>query len=178
MRGRVNAALALAVGSLVAALAGVLLGQGAIGEINPLYFEPIEPVRAVDPNAAQTSDGFASAYGWDSGQAAMAADCGANCGSAAYVYPYSDPPAMRAGGPYWRDGSPTTELPPWPPGQVSSRPAAIERYMHYPIEEGAADAPGAAALKVPDDEAEPAAAPSVEPEGEPSEPVPTPDEGK
>lgn len=171
MRAWANAALALSAGSLVAALAGVLLGRSAISEINPLYFQPVEPVRAIDPNAAaQSPDGYASAYGWDSGRAAMTADCGANCGPARTAYAFAAPPAVRSGGPYWRDASPTTELPPWPPGQVSARRANIERYAHYPIEEE--DSPGALALKVPDREPEPAAEPAED------EPAPAPDVGE
>jgi hypothetical protein len=151
MRGRANAVLAILAGSLVAAIIGLVLGRSAIGEINPIYFQPVEPVRAVDPNPPQAQDSFAQAYGWENGQAARAADCGADCAGDPGAYAFADPPATRSGGPYWRDDSPTTELPPWPPGQVSPRRDTIERYSHYPIEEGPV---GAGALKVAPEESE------------------------
>jgi hypothetical protein len=159
IRNRANALLILSTGSLVAAVFGVLLGRSAIGEINPIYFQPREPVRAVEPASPPTQDALAEAYGWENGRAATAADCGANCAGGTYAPPA--PPALRTGGPYWRDASPTTELPPWPPGQVSahretSANANIERYTHYPV--AAEDISGAAALKVPSDGPDPEAA--------------------
>ena len=146
LRGRVNLALSLAAGTLVAAVLGVTLGHSAIGEINPIYFQPVEPVRVYQP-PPPAQDIYASSYGWENGQAAMIADCGANCGGGIATY---NPPAVATGG-AWRDSTPTTELAPWPPGQVSARRVSqtVERYSHYPVAEG--DTSGAAALKVPSD---------------------------
>jgi hypothetical protein len=154
MQGRVNAILATVAGGLAAAVLGVLLGRSAIAEINPAYFQPLDPPRAVDPNPPQADSAFAQAYGWGDGQAAHAADCGDNCIGLAAGDPYAfsyPPPIPRAGGPYWRDPSPTTEPAPWPPGEVGPRRDNVERYTHYPIEEAA---PDAIPLKVPSDGAE------------------------
>ena len=59
--------------------------------------------------------------------------------------PSPAPVATRdAAAPYWRDVTPTTELRPWPPGEVPHRGLSVERYMHYPVERGAGGASAAA----------------------------------
>lgn len=67
---------------LVAAAAfGVHIGESAIGQINPLYFQgaavhPRDRGVAVDENAlVEQGPRFAQLYGWEQGQAARNADC-------------------------------------------------------------------------------------------------------
>src|SRR6185503_19990471 len=71
-------ALALAVGF------GVQLGESAVGEIDPLYFQgPVERPLGVDPAAAApVTSAYSQAYGWDAGDAAREAASGID-------YPYS-----------------------------------------------------------------------------------------
>lgn len=66
---------------LVAAAAGILLGESAIDQINPLYYQgaavhPRERGAALDETAlAPAAARFADHYGWEEGRAARSADC-------------------------------------------------------------------------------------------------------
>lgn len=161
IRRRSNLILALSVALLGAALLGVQLGQSAISEINPVHFRgAAAPPRAIDADAPRPApNAFASAYGWDQAHEARAAECGADCDARqardALVFALDRPvPARRAGEPYWRDATPTTEPAAWPPGETGRGDLSVERYMHYPVEAeavGEADAKPAPA----EDEAAP-----------------------
>jgi hypothetical protein len=124
-------ALALAVGL------GVQLGESAVREIDPLYFQgPAGRPMAIDPVAqAPASSPYAQAYGWEQGNAARLADSGID-------YPYAPTPVSLVepiAEPARQDApSPPPSLAPWPPGQVSIHPE-IERYTDYPIERKDAD---------------------------------------
>lgn len=157
MLERSDKLLALSVGVFVAALAGVTLGQSAVGAIHPLYFEgPAPPPRAVDARIRQpAAPAYYQAYDWQRGMEARAAACGDACdGSMPYDYVHAPEPLPRFASAEWREDSAGPELEPWPAGQVSSeRRAALMRYADYPIEEKPAPArdkeeAGAAALSV------------------------------
>jgi len=119
-------ALALAVGF------GVQLGESAVREIDPHYFQgPAERPIGVDPAAAApVTSGYAQAYGWEAGNAARQAESGID-------YPYAPTPipaALPIPAPAGREAAAAPlSIAPWPPGQVSSYPD-IERYTDYPIE--------------------------------------------
>lgn len=138
-------AFALAVG------VGVQLGESAVGEIDPLYFQgPAGRPAGVEPVAELSAPSpYAQAYGWEQGNAARLAESGID-------YPYAPTPmpvAAQVVAPAWREPAPPPPPPlslaPWPPGQTAAHPD-IERYTDYPIE--AKEAPAA----VPDEEAAPA----------------------
>lgn len=67
---------------LLGTAGGVQLGDSAISLIHPIHFQgpavhPRERGAALDESlVAPAQPGFASAYGWDEGNAAIAADCG------------------------------------------------------------------------------------------------------
>jgi hypothetical protein len=71
-------------GSLLAAvIAGVHLGDSAIGHINPIYFQgpavhPRDRGAAIDERQLNRPRGpaYADLYGWDEGAAARAVECG------------------------------------------------------------------------------------------------------
>jgi hypothetical protein len=125
-------ALALAVGL------GVQLGESAVREIDPLYFQgPVGRPMGIDPVAqAPAPSPYAQAYGWEQGNAARLAASGID-------YPYAPTPVSLVEPivePARQDAlSPPPSLAPWPPGQVSIHPE-IERYTDYPIERKDADA--------------------------------------
>gem|GEM_PF-2145163 len=143
---RLSFVLALSAALLFAAILGVQLGQSAISEINPIHFRGVEArPRGIDPAAARPApDALASAYGWGEGNAARAAECAGDCDArrarAAMASALDEAVRPRpASGPYWRDATPATEPKPWPPGETGEtgeRPLSVERYMHYPVEEG------------------------------------------
>ena len=145
---------------LVAALIGIQLGESAVGQINPVYFQgaavhPRDRGAAIDPNALPPAEStFANAYDWGDGNAARAADRGAVApGIPGETYAFvAPPPVTRLAGPAWRDATPPAELDGWSPGEVgtrapSRRDADIERYANYPIEEK----PAAEATRPADD---------------------------
>jgi hypothetical protein len=76
-----SALISLGVGSVVAVMFGVTLGNSAISHINPLYFQgaavhPRDRGAAVDPNApAVIPNRYEQLYGFAQGQQARAADC-------------------------------------------------------------------------------------------------------
>jgi len=140
-------ALPVLSGSLLASIAfGVHLGQSSISQINPIYFEapPVHPRdrgAAVDPsNLNRARDPYLQYYGWEQGQAALAAECD-HCG----VRPMRDAyAAYSAEVPYFgsrselnravsdvRDelGDEFASV----PDDLSTRVQPIERYAHYPV---------------------------------------------
>ena len=122
------------VGIALAVGLGVQMGESAIGAIDPIHFQgPAPPVQAADPNAAPPpQSAYASAYGWEQGEAARQAD-GAFW-SAGQDFDYVPQPELRqASAPAQLPPAPVN-LAPWRPGQVSSHPD-VERYTDYPIEE-------------------------------------------
>lgn len=142
---RSNSLLALSVAVLVAGVAGVTLGQSAIGAINPLYFEgAAPPPRAVDGRERQpAAPAYYQAYDWAAGAQARAIACGDNCGPPVPYesYGYAEAPPPRLAAADWRDATSTIELAPWPPGQVSRERTLVTRYVDYPIEAKADDEP-------------------------------------
>jgi hypothetical protein len=141
-------ALALAVGF------GVQLGESAVREIDPLYFQgPVERPVGVEPAAAAApaTSAYAQAYGWEAGNAARQAASGID-------YPYLPTPIpvelpMPMPAPASQEaGAAPLSLAAWPPGQVSSHPE-VERYMDYPIEQKVPDEPAPAEQDTPDDDA-------------------------
>ena len=134
-------ALALAVGL------GVQLGDSAVREIDPLYFQgPAGRPMGIDPVPAAAPSAYAQAYGWEQGNAARLAASGID-------YPYAPTPVSLVEPivePARREAPPPPppSLAPWPPGQVSIQPE-IERYTDYPIERKDADS------QAPDEELAP-----------------------
>ena len=140
-------ALPVLSGSLLASIAlGVHLGQSSISQINPIYFEA-PPVHPRDRGAAvdeaslhRAQDPYLQYYGWEQGQAALAAEC-SHCG----VRPPRDVyAAYSAEVPYFgsrselrravsdaRDelGDEFASV----PDDLSARVQPIERYAHYPV---------------------------------------------
>ena len=146
LKRRSDALLALSVGMLVAAVVGVQLGHSAISEINPIHFQgAVAPPRGIDPNALSSApDRFSQAFDWNDGRAARAFECGGDCDAreirqaAAVAIEVVRP---RPPAPWWRDSTTAAEPKPWPPGETGPRRLSVERYMHYPIEEAAAEEP-------------------------------------
>jgi hypothetical protein len=138
-------ALALAVGI------GVQLGESAVRDIDPLYFQgPAARPAGVDPVAeAPAPSGYAQAYGWEAGNAARLAESNVD-------YPYAPTPIPAAlpaaAATEWQEPAPPPlSLAPWPAGQVSAHPE-IERYTDYPIEQKATGEPAPAGDEAPDDD--------------------------
>lgn len=132
-------ALALAVGL------GVQLGESAVREIDPLYFQgPAARPAGLDAVAeapAPAPAAYAQAYGWQEGNAARLAESSID-------YPYAPTPMPVAARQLQEPAPPPPlSLAPWPAGQVSAHPE-VERYTDYPIE--AKEAPAAA----PDEDAD------------------------
>ncbi len=130
---------------------GAHMGETAIANINPLYFQgpavhPRDRGAAVDPSLLPASGPrFADHYGWAQGTEARLADCG-DCAALAardqyallpahhLATAYSEPLAQRM--------EPQAESEPQDDFIVEVAPE-IERYAYYPIEEkpeGKADA--------------------------------------
>jgi hypothetical protein len=124
--------------TIIAGAVGLQLGEGAIGQIDPTYFQgPLEKPRDVtkDPRPGR-GPGYAEASGWAEGYQAMAADCGGCApvvggGSAARSAPlltYSD--ATIA--PQWQqsgEGIANDEL----RLERSVEAGQVQRYLHYPV---------------------------------------------
>jgi hypothetical protein len=124
---------------------GIHLGESSIGLINPIYFQapplhPRERGAAIDEStlSQRTPDPYAGLYGWQQGQAALAADCG-DC-----AVRYRDHSAYSARVPYFGSsgdlrrvvvhvrqelGDDFAEA----PQDMSLRDRNIERYAHYPV---------------------------------------------
>lgn len=125
--------------AVIAGAAGLQLGETAIAQIDPLYFQGAaasprdvtREARAPRPNA------FAQASGWEEGYDARTADCGADCPALLVrqtrdsalsipLYDYSDPTIE----PRWEQANaePAEEEPPTP-----RPPSQVERYLHYRV---------------------------------------------
>jgi hypothetical protein len=136
---------------LAAGAFGVHIGESAIGQINPLYYQgaavhPRDRGAAVDASAlAEQSPRFAELYGWDEGAAARSADC-VNCEalSARDAYAAPNHAVLETG---WR-AEPRTAAAGWAPDPqdrltpVEEEPSTFEaqraevgRYAAYQIEE-------------------------------------------
>jgi hypothetical protein len=119
-------ALALAIGL------GVQLGESAVRDIDPLYFQgPAARPEAIAPVAEAPAP---LPYGWEAGNAARLAE-------SAIDYPYAPAPipvALPAAAP--AEAPPPLSLAPWPGGRVSAHPE-VERYTDYPIEQKVPDQP-------------------------------------
>lgn len=131
--------------TIVAGAVGLQLGESAIAQIDPLYFQGDRvPLRDVsqDPRPQRTSD-FAEASGWAEGYQALAADC-PGCGPvasatataapAAPLYAYSDATIE----PRWEQASDLAS------GddlrlERSLESAQVQRYLHYPVSADQAD---------------------------------------
>jgi hypothetical protein len=66
--------------AIVAGASGVYLGQSAVDQINPLYFQgaavhPRDRGAAVEETLLARGPRFADHYGWEEGRAARTADC-------------------------------------------------------------------------------------------------------
>jgi len=126
--------------TVISGAVGLALGESAIAQIDPLYFQGSAPAArdiSQDPRP-QRRPGFADAYGWEQGYDARGRDC-ADCapgtmvvdtargdGYAAPLVAYSDP-TIR---PRWEE----------PAGEGDDvridraiRSSDVERYLHYPV---------------------------------------------
>jgi hypothetical protein len=139
-RARSIALAAAAAGLLAAAIIGIQLGQSAISEIDPVHFQgPAQrPVGIEAATARPAGDApFSQPYVW-SQSAAPGAECVGDCEArqarAAAAAALAEAVETRdRSAPYWRDVTPTTELPPWRPGALPNGGLSVERYMHYPV---------------------------------------------
>ncbi|MEA3018416.1 MAG: hypothetical protein QOI38_3138 [Sphingomonadales bacterium] len=130
---------------------GFALGESAIDQINPLYFQgaaahPRDRGAALDPNALQAqSPRFADLYGWDEGQAARAADC-FGCPAVAARDAYAQAPVIEyaAAETPWRDAAPAylpePEAEPADPAEEAVQPVDVALYAGFQIEEKPAEA--------------------------------------
>ncbi len=130
----------LTVLTLIAVAGGFQLGETAIAQIDPLYFEGAAPPprdvtqrqRSSQPNA------YAAASGWEEGYAARSVDCGADCPPSLMdrsIMPADTPPVRYSDQtiePSWeKASSPEPEdllLPEQPAAQ-----SRVGRYLHYPV---------------------------------------------
>ena len=122
-------AVALAVGI------GVQLGDSAVEQIDPLYFQgpavhPRDRGAALDPNSlpGPIVSPYSQAYSWAQGQEALAA----HGGGQAYIY-VPEPLPRQLAETQWEvvEAEPAQ---PWPVVHAGVRPD-IERYARYPITE-------------------------------------------
>lgn len=135
---------------------GVALGESAVDQINPLYFQgaavhPRDRGAALDPNALQVqSPRFADLYGWEEGQAARAADC-SGCAAVVARDAYAEAPALQyaAAETGWSEAPQTYILAPEPvPTQTEEapvQPSEVALYSGFQIEEKPAEAEAAPA---------------------------------
>jgi hypothetical protein len=146
---------------LAAGAFGVHVGESAIGQINPLYFQgaavhPRDRGAAVDPTALPAEGPrFAELYGWDEGTAARSADC-MNCDALNARDAYAAAPRYAVVETAWRsDPLPASYAPDAQdrlteveeePSPYEAQRAELGRYAAYQIEEK------------PDSDAKPAAA--------------------
>jgi hypothetical protein len=123
--------------TIVAGAVGLQLGESAIGQIDPLYFQGREPLRDVskDPRPASSS-AFAQASGWAEGYQARAEDCGGctpvmpatAAAPPAPLYAYSDP-TIEPRWQYADDAASGDEL----RIERSAESRRVQRYLHYPV---------------------------------------------
>lgn len=124
-------AVALAVGI------GVQLGDSAVDQIDPLYFQgpaihPRDRGAALDPNnlPGPIVSPYQQAYSWAQGQEVLAA----YSGGVAYPYaPDPQPAVQQVAETQWVVVETPPEQP-WPAPGAGANPQ-IERYARYPIEE-------------------------------------------
>lgn len=135
----------LSVLTVIAVAGGFQLGETAIAQIDPLYFEGAAvPARDVTRSApAQRRNDYAAASGWEEGYADREADCGANCAPMssdqamarldAPLEPYSDPTIE----PRWeRAAAPARDdvlVAPRDEPVGAERTSRVDRYLHYPV---------------------------------------------
>jgi hypothetical protein len=130
--------------AFVAILFGLHIGQSAIDQINPLFFQgaPVHP-RDRGAEVSQTSlappaPRFAEYYGWEEGQAARAADC-RDCDALAARDAYQGAVEYAVLEPGWRtaiepvvyEARKAPEAEP----EIAAEPSEVERFASYPIEE-------------------------------------------
>ncbi len=121
--------------TIVAGAVGVQMGEGAISQIDPIYFQGGNlPPRDVtkDPRPASSS-AFAQASGWAEGYMARAADCGPGCAPrpaarAAPLVAYRDE-TIEPRWQYAEDVASGDEL----RIERSLESTQVQRYLHYPV---------------------------------------------
>lgn len=144
---------------LVAAIIGVQLGRSAISEINPIHFQGAveRPQGITPPPEPAPFNPYAQPYVWSLPPGPSLVDCAGDCDTVrahqATQLALDESAGRDASLPYWRDSTPTTELRPWPPGEMPNAGPPLERYMRYPVnreqaERGAAR-PAAASAPAP-----------------------------
>jgi hypothetical protein len=125
--------------TVISGAVGLQLGESAISQIDPLYFEGAAPSPrdvSKDPRP-QRAPGFAEASGWAEGYEARAADCGPGCASttaggyavpAAPLFEYSDATIQ----PRWEQA-----VAPMSADDLridrTLRSADVERYLHFQV---------------------------------------------
>jgi hypothetical protein len=135
---RVSVLPVMTVLTIIAGAVGLQLGESAIGQIDPTYFQgALEPPRDVtkDPRPSR-APGFAQASGWAQGYQALAADCGgcspvsgqSGPAPAAPLYTYSDATIE----PRWQQAAAAVTADE-PRLERSVESAQLQRYLHYPV---------------------------------------------
>lgn len=121
---------------------GAHMGESAIADINPLYFQgaavhPRERGAAVDAAMMPAQDArFADHYGWAQGQAARLADCG-DCAAWSARDRFAAAPVHHAAAETRSEPLPArmdAEAGPGPDFVAEAAPD-VERFAYYPIEE-------------------------------------------
>jgi len=135
--------------ALVAAAAGLYLGESAIDQINPVYFQgaavhPRDRGAALEETLLAQGPRFADHYGWEDGQAARTADCD-GCAAVAARDSYAQFAVIEPAWPV--EAQPAAYYVVEQPAQAapeeqaaSAQPAELERYAAFPIEEKPAEA--------------------------------------
>ncbi|HYJ30554.1 MAG TPA: hypothetical protein VEW25_09465 [Allosphingosinicella sp.] len=134
----------------VAAAVGVLLGESAIDQINPLYFQgaaahPRDRGAVVDETEIdQLGPRFADHYGWEDGQAARVADCqGCPAVAARDAYLHGAQFAVAETGwgaeaqpvaDYYSEQPPTAATEPEHKASAAE-PSELDRYASFQVEE-------------------------------------------
>jgi hypothetical protein len=132
----------------VAAAVGVLLGESAIDQINPLYFQgaathPRDRGAVVDETGiGQLGPRFADHYGWDEGQAARIADC-QGCPAVAARDAYAPGVQYAVADTGWAEPRPVTYYYAEQPAAAAepeqkapeAEPSELERYASFQVEE-------------------------------------------
>jgi hypothetical protein len=121
---------------LGAAAAGVLMGESAISQINPIYFQgaavhPRDRGAAVADIAPMEGERFADQYGWAEGRAARLADC-VDCAALTARDQFAAPSVHPAVAEV-REAQQQARAEPLPETFVVEY-ADVDRYAHYPIE--------------------------------------------
>ena len=147
--------------TVVAAAVGLQIGESAIAQIDPTYFQgalaPAQDVTRI-PRAPR-APGFAQASGWAEGYGARAEDCGdcpALLNRQSHAPVYAAPAYVDATiQPRWQHERASVDLSDDEPEVVAVAARPIDRYLHYPVSadqaeiartlppEGAPEAPAA-----------------------------------